>query len=325
MLLDTRSAYKPIHYPFALEAFNKHEHMHWHPDELTLTKDIEQWNVAITPGQKEFLTQLFRFFTQADCGIAEGYYKKFLPLFAGHPEVGMMMGSFANREGVHVISYALLVETLGLPDGEFTAFLNYKAMRDKHDYLAEITTDTPENIYRALAVYSAFTEGMQLFSTFAMLMHFERLGLMPAMTNIVRWSLRDESLHSECMVALANKFKQEYLPATDMQEYIYEVARKMVELEDEFIKLAFSTVGPDINYGLPASEKPLTEEDVRVYIRHTADYRLKSLGYAPIFGDLENPLPWLDVLLMATEHTNFFEAKPTEYSKGQIVLDDGGY
>jgi ribonucleoside-diphosphate reductase beta chain len=325
MLLETRTAYKPILYPFALRAFDQHESVHWHLKEINLNKDVEQWAVALTTSQKEFLTQLFRFFTQADVAVAEGYYRKFLPLFAGQPEVAMMMGSYGGREGMHIFSYASLIETLGLPDGEFSAFMSYKAMRDKHDYLAEITLDTHENIYKALAVYAAFTEGMQLFSTFAMLMHFERMGLMPGMTNIVRWSLRDEGLHSENMIALSKVFRAEYLPGVDLEPYIHEVAAKMVELEDAFIDLAFETVGEDINYGLPAHEKPLTKEDVKQYIRHTADYRIKSLGYTPLFGEPDNPLPWLDQLLMATEHTNFFEAKPTEYSKGQIVEDEGGY
>lgn len=328
MLLDNRLVYKPIMYPFALAAFDKHEKMHWVSTEITLNKDVEQWETSLSPGQKEFLTQLFRFFTQADIDVAKGYNQIFIPLLGGQPEVAMMMSSFAAREATHIAAYALLVDTLGLPEGEFSAFMQYKAMREKHEYLEEFKTDSHLNVAKSLAVYSAFTEGMQLFSTFAMLMHFERLGFMPGMTNIVRWSLRDEATHAESMIALYKVFRQEYIAKSEwplLERHIHEVCAKMVELEDAFIDMAFDAANHELNVGLPDYEEPITKDAVKQYIKHTADYRLKALGCAPLYGEPENPLKWLDRLLLATEHTNFFESKPTEYSKGNIEYDDGGY
>ena len=40
-----------------------------------------------------------------------------------------------------------------------------------------------------------------------------------------------------------------------------------------------------------------------------------QLGLEPIYGTEKNPLPWLDEMLNAVEHTNFFENRATEYSK----------
>lgn len=323
-LLEKRLTYKPLKYPWALEAWDEHERMHWLPHEVTLRDDIVDWETRLTAKQKEFLTQIFRFFVNADIDVADGYASKFIPFFNGHPEVTMMMLSFAAREAIHVAAYALLVDTVGMPETEYAAFMNYNAMKDKHDYLGSIQLTDPFTTAKSLAVYAGFTEGMQLYSSFAMLIHFERLGRMPGMTNIVRWSLRDEDRHSVGMIKLLRTYVDEYIPFLDqlrLEGEIKEAAKTMVELEDKFIELAFSTVGEDLNIGLPKSEEPLTEEVLKRYIRHITDYRLGLMGYSPLFGEKTNPLPWIDRLLLAPEHTNFFEAKPTEYSRASLVGD----
>jgi len=321
MLLDKRHTYKPFSYPFAYDAYKKHEMMHWMPHAVVMTDDIVDWERNLNRGQKEFLTHLFRFFTQADVSVASAYGTKLIPLFGGNPEVAMMMLSFGAREAVHVDAYALLIDTLGFPASTYSAFMEYAAMRDKYNFLETINTTTHMDIARSLAVYSAFTEGMQLYASFAMLMHFERIGKMPGMTNIVRWSIKDEACHAENMLKVFRVFVSEYLSREDaelLEPEIRSVAEKMVGLEDKFIDLAFSVSGIEINEGLPPSQKPITEHELKMYIRHIADYRLQELGMKPIYGIPQNPLRWLDDLMLSPEHANFFEVKPTEYAKGSI-------
>jgi ribonucleoside-diphosphate reductase beta chain len=324
-LLDKRISYKPLQYPWALKAWEEHEKMHWLSHEVSLRDDVVDWKSSLSEPQKEFLTQIFRFFTQADVSVADGYVSKFMPYFNGHPEITMMMASFAAREAVHIEAYALLTDTIGMPESEYSAFLDYAAMKDKYEFLDTINLDDTFSTAKALAVYSAFTEGMQLYSSFAMLMHFERLGKMRGMTNIVRWSLRDEDKHATSMIQLLRTFVSEYLPFDEYSilEYeVREVARVMVGLEDKFIDLAFSMCDEHaLNAGLPSSEEPLTSALLKKYIRHITDYRLGQMGYAPEYGETVNPLKWLDRLLIAPEHTNFFENKPTEYSKAGLEGD----
>lgn len=325
MLLNKRATYKPFKYPWAFEAYRKQASVHWLPTEVTVTQDVINWNRDLNNGQKAFLTQLFRFFTQADVSVAEGYATKFLPKFAGNPEICMMLTTFAATEAVHVDAYSLLVDTIGFPETEYSVFLEYTAMRDKYEYLQDVKVDTELDIARSLAVYSAFTEGMQLFSSFAMLMNFARIGKMPAMNNIVAWSLRDESIHSENMIKLFRTFVAEYISAEDFEALSAQtraVAEKMVELEDKFIDLAFSTVTEaQLNEGLRDSQKPLSKHDLKMYTRHLADFRLNQLGMESVYGNLKNPLPWLDELTLAPEHANFFEVRATEYTKGTIKGD----
>lgn len=322
MLLEKRHTYKPFKYPFAYEAWEQHERIHWMGSEVPLGEDVNDWRNKLSTSQKEFLTQLFRFFTTADVCVAEAYNSKFLPLFCGNPEVAMMMDSFAAREAVHVQAYSLLVDTVGMPETEYGTFLQYKAMKDKYDFLENVDISNNFNIAKSLAIYSGFTEGVQLFASFAMLIHFERMGLMKGMANIVRWSLRDEGCHADNMLSLYNVFKREYIDPVELpllESQILSVADVMVDLEDKFIDLAFGVLSEeDLNSNLPEGEERLCKDKLKMYTRHMTDHRLKQMGIKPIYGIDKTPLPWLDRLLLAPEHTNFFEARPTEYSKGGL-------
>ena len=121
----------------------------------------------------------------------------------------MMLSAFSNMETVHIAAYATLLDTIGMPESEYTAFLKYKAMKDKYDYMQGFGVDIAVDIARTLAMFGAFTEGLQLFASFAMLMNFPRFNKMKGMGQIVTWSVRDESLHCESIIKLFRTFIQE--------------------------------------------------------------------------------------------------------------------
>jgi len=314
-LLKERTTFKPLEYPWSYEFYQMSEKMHWLPQEVKLDKDVRDWNAKLTPEQKNFLTQIFRFFTQGDVDVAAGYYDKFIPLFK-KPELRMMMGSFAAREAIHIEAYSLLIDTLGLPESEYAAFLKYEAMAAKHDYLEKyaVNPQDKKNIARALAVYPAFTEGLQLFSSFVMLLNFTRPeggSVMTGMGEIVEWSLKDESLHVEGMLKVFEEFIRENpeIWTDDFRGELYQIARDMVELEDSFIDLAFEMGGI----------QGLSRAEVKEYIRYIADRRLLQLGLKPNYGIKDNPLPWVDEIVNSVVHTNFFEGRATEYAKGALT------
>ena len=160
--------------------------------------------------QKHFLTQIFRFFTQGDIDVAGGYVKNYLPYFQ-QPEIRMMLCGFAAREALHVAAYSHLIETLGLPDTMYNQFLQYEAMKQKHEYLLNGSNRlvNTSSIARNIAMFSAFTEGMQLFSSFIMLLNFPRHGKMKGMGQIVTWSIVDETMHAENMMKLFKTYVNE--------------------------------------------------------------------------------------------------------------------
>jgi ribonucleoside-diphosphate reductase beta chain len=219
----------------------------------------------------------------------------------------MMLASFSNMETIHIAAYALLLETIGMPDSEFTAFLDYQAMRDKHDYMQTFGVDTNADIARTLAMFGGFTEGLQLFASFAMLMNFPRHNKMKGMGQIVSWSVRDESLHCEGVTKLYHAFKAETGCVTkSVADDIIDCCKTVVGLEDKFIDLAFEA----------GEIQGMTPDDIKAYIRFIADWRLRQLELPEVYGGVkENPLPWLQSMLSGVEHANFFEARSTEYSK----------
>lgn len=310
-LLEARHHFKPFDYPWAFSYYQQQQSMHWLPQEVPMHEDVKDWKQNLSDSEKNLLTQIFRFFTQADVSVAEGYYDKIIPLFK-KPELRMMLGAFANMEAVHQHAYSLLLDTVGMPEVEYLAFQQYQEMVEKDDYLKEFepTKQDLKTIAKTLAVYSAFTEGMQLFSSFVILLNFPRHGKMKGMGQIISWSIRDEGLHVEGMTHIFRTFIQENpsIWTDDLKKEIYDIARKMVELEDRFIDLAFSQ--GDIQ-GLRA-------EDVKKYIRYICDRRLLQIGLKPNYGIKENPLDWVDWMTAGVEHANFFETRATEYGKGSL-------
>ena len=313
-ITDERTSFKPFNYPWAYNAWLAHEQSHWLHTEVPMAEDVKDWKNKLSPSQKQFLTHIFRFFTQGDIDVAGGYVKNYLPYFP-QPEVRMMLLGFAAREALHVAAYSHLIETLGLPDTTYNQFMDYQQMKDKHDYVTDISSKNGdlEATARHIAVFSAFTEGMQLFSSFIMLLNFPRHGMMKGMGQIVTWSIVDETMHTESMIKLFRTYIEENKEIwnDELKGQIYTSAEKMVELEDRFIDLAFEM----------GDMPELTASDVKQYIRYICDRRLISLGMKGVYKVKKNPLPWVENMINAPTHTNFFENRATDYAKGALSGD----
>ncbi len=305
-LLDAKPVYKPFQYPWAYEAWMTQQRVHWLPEEVPLADDVKDWQKKLTPGEKNLLTQIFRFFTQADVEVSNCYMKHYARVFKP-TEVQMMLAAFANMETVHIAAYSHLLDTIGMPEEEYSAFLRYKEMKDKYDYMQQFGVETKADIAKTLAVFGAFTEGLQLFASFAILLNFPRFNKMKGMGQIVSWSVRDETLHTNSIIKLFRTFVEENpeVWTEEFQRELFVACSTIVDHEDAFIDLAFELGGV----------QGLSAEDVKTYIRWTADRRLLQLGLQPMYRIAKNPLPWLDAILNGVEHTNFFENRATEYSK----------
>ena len=310
-LMDTRDYYKPFNYPWAYDAFVASEQMHWLWTEVPMNEDVKDWQKKLSDDEKDFLAKIFRFFTQGDIDVSGAYVKNYLPYFP-QPEVRMMLSSFAAREAIHIAAYSHLIETVGMPESTYNEFLEYGEMVEKHDFFLKLQDE--KSLPAQIAAFSAFTEGMQLFSSFVMLLNFARWGKMKGMGQIIAWSIADETLHTESMITLFRTYMTENrrLWTDALKSKIYTIAEKMVDLEDQFIDLAFN------NHKMEG----LTKEEVKKYIRYICDRRLIALGMKGIFGVKKNNLPWVDGMLGVT-HTNFFENKVVDYAKGAIKGDWG--
>lgn len=306
-LTKERLTYKPFQYPWAYEAWKLQQQLHWMPEEVPLNDDVRDWKQNLTDSERNLLTHIFRFFTQADVEVANCYMREYSKVFKP-TEVLMMLTSFANMETVHIAAYSHLLDTIGMPETEYEAFLKYKQMREKHEYLQGFDMDTPQDVALTMAAFGGFVEGLQLFASFAILLNFPRFNKMKGMGQIITWSVRDETLHCNSIIKLFHTYLAEH-PGIDRQALTREIAfmcDEMVRLEEAFVDLAFEMGGV----------QGLVAEDVKTYVRYVADCRLQQLGCPPMFNVKTNPLSWLDEQLNAVEHANFFEARSTEYSKG---------
>ncbi len=305
-LLQERHVYKPFLYPWCYEAWQTQQKLHWLPEEVPLAEDVRDWKKKLTQAERNLLTQIFRFFTQADVEVNNCYMRHYSRVF-GPVEVQMMLAAFSNIETIHIAAYSHLLDTIGMPEVEYQAFLKYKEMKKKYDYMQNASMKSRRDIAKTMALFGAFTEGVQLFASFAMLMNFPRFNKMKGMGQIVTWSVRDETLHCLSMIRLFNSFINENPDIWDdsLKNEITQSCRDVIEIEDGFINLSFEMGGVE---GMEASE-------VKNYIRWIADRRLQQLNLEPIFNIEKNPLPWMDEMLNGAEHANFFESRATEYSK----------
>jgi ribonucleoside-diphosphate reductase beta chain len=308
-LNEERQYFKPFSYPEMYDRWLAHEQSHWLFSEVPMMEDVKDWKNNLSDEEKYTLTQIFRFFTQSDIDVAGGYVHNYLPNFPA-PEVRMMLMGFAAREAIHIAAYSHLIETLGMPESTYNEFLEYDSMKEKHEFFLEKIGDEA-SLPVKMAAISAFTEGLALFSSFIMLLNFPRHGKMKGMGQIVTWSIVDETMHCEGIIALFRQYIEENPEQwnDDTKGQIYTICEKMVELEDQFVDLTFKM----------GDMENLTSDDVKLYIRYIADRRLISMGLKGIFKVKKNPLPWVESMVNAPGHVNFFENTSTDYSKGALT------
>jgi len=305
-------SFKPFEYPWAYDMWLEHEQMHWVSREVALHDDVRDWNNKLSKVDQDFLGNTFLLFTQSDIDVAGGYIKDYLPHFK-HPEIRMMLLGFASREAIHIDAYSYLIETLGKPDSFYSEFLDIPVMKAKHDFFELLVNgeSEKETLPLQIAGISAFTEGMFLFSSFAMLLNYPRQGLMKGMGQIVSWSVLDEQKHVEGLIQIFREVITENpgLWTDAVKSEIYSTAEMMTELEWDFI---------DEVYGDEMEIRGLHKYDLKMYIKYIVDRRLIEMGLRGIHGVKTSPLLWIDEMISSQNHENFFESRATSYAKGAL-------
>lgn len=309
MLTDYSEVYTPT-YLDLVEITKSHERSHWIADEVDLSQDVTQWKSGmITTEEKGLIRNILRLFTTSDVAVGQGYYDKLIPVIKNN-EARNMLGSFAGREGEHSRAYALLSDTLGFGEEFYYEFLEYSEAKEKVEFMCEDIGTTA----RDFAVYLAkqtLIEGVTLFASFAMLFNFDRLGKCPGMTDVVRWSIQDESIHLQGNTALFRLFLDENPNIVDdkFKKLVYKTARQLVKLEDAFIDKCFEMGGVS----------NLTADEMKEYVKYVADYRLSQLGFKPNWNVEVNPIPWIDAMISGRTHAGFFERSVIAYEKDNLV------
>jgi len=170
-------------------------------------------------------------------------------------------------------------------------------------------SDARAEVARSLAIFSAFTEGVALYSSFAVLYSFQMRNKLKGIGQQMKWSVRDESLHSRMGCQLFKHMCEEYPELLeDSKESIQKAAGLIQTLEHKYIDKMFEM----------GDLENLKKEDLKNFINQRLNEKLNELGYESIFTydeDSAAQLEWFYHLTGGHTHTDFFALRPTDYSK----------
>jgi ribonucleoside-diphosphate reductase beta chain len=307
-LTEPRHFYKPFEYPQAFEYYKNQHRAHWLADEVPLASDLNDWRLNLNESEKNLIGNILKSFAQTEVHVNDYWSSKISQWFP-KPEVVAMASSFGAFEAIHAEAYARLNDELGLDN--FQAFMEDEASRNKIERLLETPSETLEEKALALAIFSAFTEGVNLFSSFAILMSFQLRNMLKGTGQIVEWSVRDESLHSTAGCWLFRTLMQESpeLDTVEMRNNVIETCNLSVKLEFDFIDKAFEM----------GEIEGLNKDQLKNFIKARANDKMKELGYNPVYNDIDPSLlkqmEWFGHLTSGKTHQDFFANRVTDYSK----------
>lgn len=310
-LLTPRPTYAPFEYEQAYKYWELQQQSHWLPSEISMSSDINDWKTVLNDNEKNVIGHILKGFVSSEVFIQE-YWNSMVAKWFKKPEIQMMAAAFGSMESVHAVSYALLNQSLGLED--FDAFLSEPTAKAKIDRLMSTKGKTKEEIARSLAIFSAFNEGVNLFSSFAILLNFSRFNKLKGVGQIIAFSIKDESLHSDAGCWLFRTLISEFpeIMTDEFKKELYDAARLTVELEDNFIDKAFES----------GEIEGITAHDVKTFIRLRANTKLNDIGLKTNWKNLDKEalarMEWFDSLSFGTSHGDFFAVRIDQYSKGVI-------
>ncbi len=310
-LLDPRATYAPFEYEQAYKYWELQQQSHWLHTEISMSSDINDWKQILSETEKNVIGHILKGFTQSEVFIQE-YWGSLISKWFKKPEIQMMAATFSAFESIHAVSYAYLNQSLGLED--FEAFLHEPTAKAKIDRLIITKGKSKAEIAKSLAIFSAFNEGVNLFSSFAILLNFSRFNKMKGLGQIIAFSIKDESLHSEAGCWLFKTLISEYpeIWTDDLKKDIYEAARTTIELEDNFIDKAFSL----------GEIEGITAKDMKQFIRNRCNEKLIELGLKKNWKNIDQEslknMEWFQVYSTGTSHSDFFAQRVSDYSKGSI-------
>ena len=318
-IIKPRLVYKPFEYPEAYDFWLKQQQAHWLHTEVPMMSDLNDWKSNLNETEKNIIGSILKGFAQTET-IVNDYWTQLVTKWFRKPEVIMMATTFGAFETIHAEAYSLLNETLGLEN--FAEFLEDEATMAKIQTLMDVRDHyvDEENLHeiaKSLAIFSAFTEGVNLFSSFAVLLSFKMRNKLKGVGQIVEWSIRDESLHSEAGCWLFRTLLQENpkLKTQELEAAINEAALLSLKLELDFIKKIYEL----------GDLEGCSQYDLENFIKNRVNTKLGDLGYKSIISNIDmtavERMKWFDHLSAGKQHTDFFANRVTNYSKGHMEWD----
>jgi ribonucleoside-diphosphate reductase subunit M2 len=284
------------------------ENSFWKAEEVTLTRDYNDWE-KLTEDEKFFIKHILAFFAASDGIVTENLAIRFMS-DVKIPEARCFYGFQIAMENVHSEMYSLLIDSYIKDPSEkhqlFNAVDNYPCIGKKADWAIKwMESDTASFAKRLVAF--ACVEGIFFSGAFCSIYWLKKRGLMPGLTYSNELISRDEALHCEFAV-LMHSILNSPLPQAEIREIIQEA----VTIEKEFICEA-----------LPCRLIGMNSQMMSQYIEFVADRLSVQLGAGKLYG-AANPFDFMDMISLEGK-TNFFERRVGEYNLVNDVKDDAAF
>lgn len=307
----------PIKYGWALEKRDNGNSNHWLAHEIPMGRDIEQWKTGqLTPDEMLVVKRNLGFFVTADSLAANNIVLGLLR-HVRCEEARKFLFRQAYEEAIHTEAYQYITESLQLDEAEiFNAYNEVPSIRAKDEFLLphievladpDFETGTVENdqkLLKAIYAFAALMEGLFFYVGFVQILALGRQNKLVGASRQYQYILRDESNHCNFGLDLFNQIKLEnpHLWTTKFQQELVDMTREGVRLEYNY---AVDT--------MPRGILGLKVPTFGVYLELIADRRLGQAGLPAIFGQKENPFPWMAEMLDLEKEVNFFEERVMAY------------
>ncbi len=306
----------PHKHEFAWDLFLKGVANNWSPAEINMSDDVDQWkNGTLSKDEKLLVKRCLGFFAGSESLVGNNLLLN-VAKWITDAECGQYIMRQAYEESLHNWTVVTCCDSFSLKVGEvYEAYLNIPSIKAKDDFLMQITTDINRQDFstkntegkreflRNLITYYIVCEGTFFFSGFAMLLALGRQNKLPGLSDQIRYTLRDESLHIQFGTYLINTIKEQY-PSVWTKKFEEETVnhiKKAVELEVQYAH--------DV---LPRGILGLNAEMFVDYMQYIGNRRLEGIGIDFRFDSDQNPFPWLAEVVDTGAMTNFFESSLKE-------------
>jgi len=277
--------------------YKKQVDLFWRPEEINLSKDLNDWN-GLTDDERHFISMILAFFAASDGIVLENLGMRFM----SEVQMAEAKAFYAFQiamETIHSETYSLIIDTYIKDEKEkmklFKGLDNFDCIRKKGDWAIKWINDKKSNFATRLIAF-ACVEGIFFSGAFCSIYWLKKRGLMPGLTFSNELIARDEALHTEFAVLLYNKLEKKLKTSKVM-----EIIEEAVSIEKEFICDA-----------LPCRLIGMNMELMSKYIEFVADRLSVQLGADKIFNT-NNPFDWMEMISLEGK-TNFFEKVVSDYS-----------
>jgi len=312
MIFDEQISRKPDHYPWTQDFIASMHNGFWTDKEFNFSSDVQDFRVSLTEQEREIIIRALATIGQLEISVKKFWAK--LGDNLPHPSMNDMGYVMANTEVIHGDAYERLLEVLGITDA-FDNILELDIIKGRVNYLRKhlhkFHSDNKRQFIYSLILFTLFVENTALFSQFYTISWFGRYrNLLKDTNKQVEYTSREENLHAMIGMKLINVIRKEHPELFDeeLEEKIRHEATDALKYEMQIVEWIVNGYG---------AEK-LNSDILKEFVKNRLNESLQQIGYKKIFevdNDMIAKTTWFDEQVLGNNATDFFHAKPVEYSR----------